>query len=99
MEVRRTPTKKKAKQLAKYFSKERPDYPYLKRLFKDLRDELDITIVKTPKKLPYVPTEEEIKRYYEVVWNAKKFQDMLIIKMFLYTGIDYLQRSSQQQPG
>ena len=36
MEVRRTPTKKKAKQLAKYFSKERPDYPYLKRLFKDL---------------------------------------------------------------
>ena len=85
--MRRTPTKKKAKQLAKYLSKERPDYPYLKRLFKDLRNEIDITVAKTPKKLPYVPTEEEVKRYYEVVWNAKKFQDMLIIKMFLYTGI------------
>ena len=75
MQQRRTPTRKKAKELAKYLSKERPDYPYLKRLFKDLRKELDIEVLKTPKKLPYVPTEEEVKNYYEVVWNAKNFQD------------------------
>jgi len=31
--------------------------------------------------------EEEVKRYYEVVWNAKNFQGMLIIKMLLYTGV------------
>ena len=87
MELRRTSTKKKAKELAKYLTKERPDYPYLKRLFKDLRKELDITVTKTPQKLPYVPTEEEVKRYYETVWNAKNFQDMLIIKTLLYTGL------------
>jgi len=87
MEIRRTSTKKKAKELAKYLTKDRPDYPYLKRLFKDLRKELDITITKTPRKLPYVPTEEEVKHYYEVVWNAKNFQDMLIIKVLLYTGV------------
>ena len=87
MELRRTSTKKKAKELAKYLTKERPDYPYLKRLFKDLRKELDIAVTKIPKKLPYVPTEEEVKRYYEAVWNAKNFQDMLIIKTLLYTGV------------
>ena len=87
MQQHRTPTRKKAKELAKYLSKERPDYPYLKRLFKDLRKELDIEVLKTPKKLPYVPTEEEVKDYYKVVWNAKNFQDMLIIKTLLYTGV------------
>lgn len=87
MTIRRTSTKKKAKELAKYLRAERPDYPYLKRLFKDLRTELDVEVYRTPKKLPYVPTEEEIKKYYETVWNAKNFQDMLIIKTLLYTGV------------
>jgi len=86
-DLQRTPTKKKAKQLSKYLTKERPDYFYLKRLFKDLRYELDIDVPKIPKKLPYVPTEEEIKRYYDVVWNAKNIQDMIIIKTLLYTGV------------
>jgi integrase/recombinase XerD len=49
--------------------------------------ELEIEIPKTNKKLPYVPTEEEIKRYYEAVWRAKNFQDMMIIKTLLYTGV------------
>lgn len=37
--------------------------------------------------MPYVPTEDEIKRYYEAVWQAKNFQDMMIIKTLLYTGV------------
>ena len=52
-----------------------------------MREELDIEVSKTPKKLPYVPTEEEILRYYNVVWTAKNFQDMLIVKTLLYTGV------------
>lgn len=63
------------------------DVPSLHPQISPKRKELDITVTKTPKKLPYVPTEEEIKRYYEVVWNAKNFQNMLIIKMLLYTGV------------
>lgn len=39
------------------------------------------------KKLPYVPTEEELKRYYDMVWQAKNFQDMMIVKTLLYTGV------------
>ncbi len=83
----RTSPKKKAKELAKLLRHERPDYDYLKVVFKELRAELEIEIPKKKKTLPYVPTEDEIKRYYDAVWSSKNFQDMIIIKMFLYTGI------------
>ena len=87
MSIERTSPKKTAKELAKYFRRERPDYDYLKSVFRHLRDELEIEVPRTPKKLPYVPTESDLKRYYEVVWNSKNFQDMLIIKTLLYTGV------------
>jgi integrase/recombinase XerD len=38
-------------------------------------------------RLPHVPTDEELRRYYEVVWQARNVQDMLIIKTLLYTGV------------
>jgi integrase/recombinase XerD len=87
MDTQRTPAKKKAKELAKFLWTERPDYPYLKSVFQHLREELDITVTRAPKKLPDVPTEEEIERYYKAVWKSQKFQDIVIIKTFLYTGI------------
>ncbi|WP_207642411.1 hypothetical protein [Pseudobacteroides cellulosolvens] len=40
---------------------ERPDYYYLKNLFRELRNELVIKVTGNSKKLPYVPTEEEMK--------------------------------------
>ncbi len=86
MTEKRISAKKKAKELAKYLRGERPDYAYLKSLFQHLRTELEVEIPKTPKKLPYVPTEEELKRYYDVVWKSKKFQDMMVVKTLLYTG-------------
>jgi integrase/recombinase XerD len=49
-----------------------------------LRKELDVPVKAAPKKLPYVPTEDEIKKYYEAVWQTKNMQDMLIIKTLLY---------------
>jgi len=58
-----------------------------KALFKHLRDELDVKVTRAPKKLPDVPTEEEIERYYKAVWKSQNFSNMVIIKTFLYTGI------------
>ena len=87
MNESRTSAKRKAKELAKYLRNERPDYAYLKSLFQHLRHELGVEVPKTVKKLPYVPTEDELKRYYDVVWKAKNFQDMMIIKTLLYTGV------------
>jgi integrase/recombinase XerD len=87
MEAQRTPPKKKAQQLAKYLRSERPDYNYLKKIFYHLRNELEIKVPTKTKKLPTVPSSEEIQRLYEVVWKSKRFGDMVIIKTFLYTGV------------
>lgn len=83
----RMPPSKMAKQLTKYLRPERPDYNYLRDLFRHLRKELDVNVTTAPKKLPLVPTEEEIKKYYEAVWKAKNIQHMVMIKTLLYTGI------------
>lgn len=83
----RTPAKRKARQLAKQLRAERPDYAYLKEVFRHLRAELDITVTKAPQTLPHVPTEQEIRRYYETVWTARRTGDIVLIKTLLYTGV------------
>ena len=40
-----------------------------------------------PQKLPYVPTEEEIDKYYKAVWKSRKMNYVVIVKTFLYTGV------------
>jgi integrase/recombinase XerD len=83
----RTPAKKKAKELAKQLRDERPDYAYLKSVFRHLREELQVMVTQAPKRLPDVPTEEEVERFYQAVWKAQNFSDMVIIKTLLYTGV------------
>ena len=87
MTDKRTSPKKKAQELATHLRSEHPDYTYLKSVFRHLRTELDIEIPRAPKKLPYVPTEDELKKYYHAVWQSKNFQHMLIIKTLTYTGV------------
>ncbi len=84
---RRIPPKRKARQLAKHLRDERPDYAYLKAVFRALRDELDVQVEREPKTLPYVPSEDEIRRYYQTVWQARRGGDMVLIKTLLYTGV------------
>lgn len=84
----RTPARQKAQQLAPDLRAEQPDYGYLKEVFRHLRTELGVEVPKGgPKKLPVVPTEAEIRRYYEAVWQARNVQDMVMIKTLLYTGV------------
>jgi integrase/recombinase XerD len=85
--ARRTPPKRKARQLAKHLRDERPDYAYLKAVFRALRDELGVDVQRQPKTLPYVPSADEIRRYYTAVWQARRTGDMVLIKTLLYTGV------------
>ena len=82
----RTNPEKKANQLAKYLRDERPDYHYLKAVFRHLRTELNVAVEKNSQSLPDIPTEEELQRYYQVVWKGRNSQDLLIVKTLLYTG-------------
>ena len=84
---KRTGPRKKALQIIKYFRHENPDYNYHRTVFQHMRKELNVAVTAESKKLPYVPTEAELKKYYEVVWQTKNMQDMMIIKTLLYTGI------------
>jgi len=84
---KRTSPRKKALQIAKYFRHEHPDYNYIRSVFVHLRKELEVEVATVPKKLPYVPSEAEIQSYYKAVWKGKNMQDVIMIKVFLYTGI------------
>ena len=72
----RTPVRDKAKQFSKLLKKEQPDYNYLREVFRHIRKEMDIKIDSghTAKKLPYVPTEEEIDKYYQAVWKSRNMK-------------------------
>jgi integrase/recombinase XerD len=83
----KTTVPQKAKQVAKLLRSERPDYFYLKELFRQLRKILNVTVQTKSKKLPYVPSDEEIKKYYETVWDTQNIKHMVIIKAMLYTGV------------
>ncbi len=84
---KRKPIKQMAKLFAKYLRKEHVDYLYLRGIFRQLRAELGVVVTNKPKLLPYVPTEEEMQRYYKSVWQARNMQHMVIIKTLLYTGL------------
>jgi integrase/recombinase XerD len=73
--------------LAPALRRERPDYAYLKSVFRALRAELEIQVPRTPKRLPSVPSEDELRRYYQTVWQARRVGDVVLIKTLLYTGV------------
>lgn len=83
----RTPARLKARQLAKHLRDERPDYAYLKEVFRCLRGELEIVVPRGPKRLPHVPSEDEVRRFYEAVWHGRRMGDVVLIKTLLYTGV------------
>jgi integrase/recombinase XerD len=85
----RTPVREKAKQFSKLLKKEQPDYNYLREVFRHIRKEMNIEVDpgRPPQKLPYVPTEEEIEKFYQGVWKSRNMNYVVIVKTFLYTGV------------
>lgn len=83
----RTPARTKAQQLARHLRMEHPDDAYLRQVFRHLRTELAVERPRRVKRLPPVPSEEELRRYYQAVWQARKVGDMVLIKTLLYTGV------------
>ena len=83
---KRTGPRKKALEIAKYFRDEQPDYRYIRSVFVELRKELNVDVNPAPKAID-IPSEEDIRKFYEVVWEDKNMQDVLMVKLLIYTGI------------
>jgi integrase/recombinase XerD len=85
--MREISAKKMAKRIAKMIKPHHPNYDYLRDIFRFVRQELSIEVTTIAKRLPYVPTEAEIKKFYQAVWESNDTKYMLIIKVLLYTGV------------
>lgn len=86
-EIARLPATKMAKQLVNLLKHERPDYVYLSDVFKHVRSQLEVKVKKQSRSLPFVPTDEEMKRFYNLVWTSENRMHALIIKTLAYTGV------------
>jgi len=84
---KRDPISKKAKQIVKLLRSEHPDYHYMRTLFGLVRKELDVVVLRKAQKLPHVPSDDEVKRLYETIWNSKNMQNVIIVKTLVYTGV------------
>jgi integrase/recombinase XerD len=86
--MERIPPKQMAKKLARILKKERPDPIYLKKVFAHIRDDLGLRgAVSATKKLPEILTEQELMRFYDIVWNTANRTHVVMIKVLLYTGV------------
>jgi integrase/recombinase XerD len=79
--------KKIAKKISKLIKYQNPNYDYLRDVFRFIRQDLNIKVTTISKKLPYVPTEEDIKKFYKVVWEMQNMKHVLIIKTLIFTGV------------
>lgn len=78
------PAQRKAWQLAKYLRAERPGWS-IREVFRHLRVEL-APVTTTAKKLPFVPTEAQIRAFDEQVWRSRRGDDIVLITTLLHTG-------------
>ena len=83
----RISAKKMSKRIAKILSEQNPNYDYIRDVFRFVRKDLNIEVTKRNTRLPYVPTEEEVQKFYEAVWSANDTKHILIVKVLLYTGV------------
>ncbi|MBU0991522.1 MAG: tyrosine-type recombinase/integrase [Proteobacteria bacterium] len=77
-----------AEQIVKLLQKQNPDPSYVKKIFQYIREDLDLRggAVQT-KQLPELLTQDELKQYYEAVWNGFNRTHVVLLKLLLFTGI------------
>jgi len=83
----RTPVRQKAKQISLLLKEEKPNYDYLREIFRHLRKELNVTIDKKEKEKRVIPSECDIKRFLDVLKNENNAKHKIIILTLLYTGV------------
>jgi integrase/recombinase XerD len=79
--------KQMARKLVRLLRPQRPDYPYLKKVFQHTRELLEVKPSKAKKRLPELLTDSELVGFYEAVWHTRNSVHMVMIKLLIYTGL------------
>lgn len=79
--------KQMARKLVRLLRPQRPDYPYLKKVFQHTRELLGVKASKTHQRLPELLTDSELVGFYEAVWQARNSVHMVMIKLLIFTGL------------
>jgi integrase/recombinase XerD len=86
--MHRIPPKRLAKRLAALLRRQQADALYVKKVFRYVREELDLVgRSRATHRLPELLTEEELARFYEAVWQGGDRTHPVMIKLLLVTGI------------
>jgi len=84
----RIPPKKMATKIARQLKRYRVDYLYVKKVFQYVREILQLrTRRRRQRSLPDLLTEDELRRFYEAVWNAADPAHMVMLKLLVFTGL------------
>jgi integrase/recombinase XerD len=83
----RLPPKAMAKKLVRVLRPQHPDSYYLKKVFRHVRELLEITPSRPPKRLPALLTDAELVTFYETIWQAGQRTHVVMLKLLLFTGI------------
>lgn len=86
--ARKTPPMAMAKKLVRLLSPERPDYPYIKKVFQHVRTLLAVTkTTKVERRLPELLTDDELLAFYDAAWHTQNSSHLIMIKLLVYTGV------------
>jgi integrase/recombinase XerD len=77
----RLPPTAMAKKLVRVLRPQHPDYHYLKKVFQPIRTRLDVGTIPQAKRLPELLTDAELVALYEVVWQARQFTHLVMLKL------------------
>lgn len=86
--MKRIPPKAMADRVIRLLQKQHPDSNYIKKVFQYVREALSVKgNVAKAKRLPEILSQEELKLFYEAVWNGFNRTHVVILKLLLFTGI------------
>ena len=83
----RVPPTAMAKRLIRLLRPQHPDYHYLKKVFQQTRELLEIGAAPLAKRLPELLTDAELAAFYDAVWHAHQLTHVVMLKRLLFTGI------------
>jgi len=86
--MKRIQPKEMADKIVKLLRKQRPDPSYVKKIFQYIRETLKLKGGQIRiKRLPKLLTNDELKRFYDAVWQGFNRVHVIMLKLLLFTGI------------